>query len=214
MTACRPEWVGEPFTTDDLAELYYLIVKYQDGELNKDGIEELRELLNFYLCWAKDVLKEWLDFHGCNGYEKFVDAFSRYNAYGMANEICQNLNEIASAIDYPPEDVHMALSVPVFVNEFTGSSLTFYQLLKDGLRPLYQQFRNFSCNSEAGKKIRKLYNELVAYTKNPTTLKDAILLADRVTHLLHISGGSVIEDYGNIDVEEAREEAERRLEND
>ncbi len=210
MGACRPEWIGEPFTTDDLAELYYMIVKYQDGELNNDGVEELREMLNRYLCWAKDVLKLWLDEHGCNSYEEFVNAFSIWNAYAIAERICSQKEDILEVIDYPPEDIHIPLSIPVYTNEFLGISLSYYQLLKDGLRPVYQEFRRLTCNSEIGRKIKKLYNELVAYTKNPTTMKDAILLADRITHLLHMSG-NLIEDYGNVDVEEARRMAEEML---
>lgn len=203
----------EPFTEDDLRDLYVMIYKKQEGKLDKYGTELLRKELLRYLCFAANLFENWLSVHGVFGYEDFLNAFfSRYGGGGLLVANLRNLPENVVYDAYEDEpgdfmDYTNTLEVYSLPNWEGTLYLTLSELLRDGSRDLYERYKEYVGNSEEAREVLKAYKKVVQAIRGPATLSELIITADMATHVQHLYG-NILEDYGGIDVEEAKKEAE------
>ena len=213
MAYCSP--YNDAYADEDTVKrLYLLILKKQYGMATEEDIEELRELAFQYLCFAYRTLRNWLACHGHFDYDDFFECWFEdgETCVGTGEGFIERLKEALNKLSYCCGDPS-ALNEIVWNIEILGIYYTVRDVLHDGVEKLYGAYKENIVYLDAYPKIVKTYEELKKWANSPFEypLKDLILLVDRVTDTEH-SAGNLLWDWGGIDVQEAKEEAEKEFE--
>ncbi len=205
------------FDEDELTELYYLILKYQYGLASTEEIEELVRLAKKYLKFSAELMRSWLIAHGQLGdFDEYVDMITYYEdrvsgevGSWILEELGRNLTKAGRMrFDGYAVDTDYAIK-----QENVGCYLTIPELLREGIKPFYECYKRNMADWDIVKDMKRTLEKVEEYLQNPYRygLKDLILLVDEVTDTHH-NAGLLLDDYGGIDVVDAKREAEERFE--
>ncbi len=205
------------FDEERLAELYYLILKYQYGLASTEDVEEMVRLAKRYLRFSAELMRSWLVAHGQLGdFDEYVDMITYYEdmvasdvGSWILEELGRNLIE-AGRVRMKGYEVDTEYAIK---QENVGCYLTIPELLKEGIRPFYECYKRNMAGWDIVKDMKRTLDRVEEYLQNPYgySLKDLILLVDEVTDTHH-NAGLLLDDYGGIDVVDAKAEAEKRFE--
>ena len=205
------------FDEEELTELYYLILKYQYGIATTEEIEEMVRLAKKYLKFSAELIRSWLIAHGQLGdFDDYVDMITYYEnrvAEDFGSWILETLGKNLSEAGQRRMDGYAVDTDYALMQENVGCYLTVEELLKNGIRAFYECYKKNLAGWDIVENMKKTLQEIEEYFKNPYkhSLKDLILLVDEVTDTHH-NAGLLLDDYGGIDVVEAKREAEERFE--
>ena len=206
------------FDESDLAKLYCLILKKQYGTATEEELEELVQLGMEYLEWSRELIRDWLLAHAQIGtFEEWLDAILNEDSpvfSQMGGFLLEEIGEKLKALGEKRYDYNEAVGhESVFVQDVVGCNISLERIARRGLRPIWECYKENMKGWDIVERMKRVLKEIDDLLENPSkyTISDLILLIDAVTDLHH-SAGRLIEDYGYIDVESAKAEAEEMFE--
>ena len=202
------------FDEEELAELYYLILKHQYGLATAEDEERLVSLAKRYLQYSAELMRSWLIGHGQLGdFDDYVDMITYYEdrvADEIGSWILETIGKNLMEAGQMRMDGYAVDTDYAITQENVNCYLTIPELLKNGIRPFYECYKKNLEGWDIVKTMKGTLEKVEAYLQNPYkySIKDLILLVDEVTDTHH-NAGLLLDDYGGIDVVEAKAEAER-----